>query len=68
MRWYGKRTGDTRVVKRFPLFPVKANGEWRWLETCYIHQTWHGDRWNNDWFCGASLMNRTNRSIGAFRG
>ena len=28
--------GDKRIVKRFLLFPMLLNDEWRWLENCNI--------------------------------
>jgi hypothetical protein len=40
MKWKSKckRIGDTRVVKRFLLFPRHINEEARWLETVLITQ------------------------------
>lgn len=35
MRWKRKRF---RAVRIFALFPIRANGEWRWLEIVYIGQ------------------------------
>ena len=31
MRWLGNLCGDERTVKKFALFPIEANGEWRLL-------------------------------------
>ena len=60
MRFKVKDYGDTRVVKRFALFPKKLpNGdtaavEWAWLETVYIFQRVDcgkfGVKWFNQWF------------------
>ena len=50
MRWLGNLCGDERTVKKFALFPIEANGEWRWMEFVTIHQTWRGGWWHNDWF------------------
>ena len=33
-----KKKGDTRVIKRFLLFPKMINRELRWLETAKIFQ------------------------------
>lgn len=33
----------TRIVKRFALFPILISGEYRWLETVYIQQTFKYD-------------------------
>ena len=44
MRFKVKKYGDTRVIKRFALFPKKLSNlninafEWVWLETVYIFQ------------------------------
>ena len=50
MKWLKNICGDERNVKRFALFPIKANCEYRWLEFVNIHQTWNGEKWTNDWF------------------
>lgn len=50
MRWLGNFVGEERVVRKFAIFPIEANGEWRWLEFVIIHQTWLGGSWHNDWF------------------
>ena len=38
MRWLRHSINDSRVVKRFLLFPKCIGGEWRWLEVAYIKQ------------------------------
>lgn len=38
MRWKSPRIGDSRVLKKFLLFPRKINNEYRWFETVYIEQ------------------------------
>lgn len=38
MRWKKKYS---RIVKKFALFPVKIDDEYRWLETVYVEQGWH---------------------------
>ena len=38
MRWSLPRDGEVRIVRRFALFPIGIDGEYRWLETCYIKQ------------------------------
>jgi len=41
MKWETKpryREGDTRIVKRFLIFPVSIHGETRWCETVYVKQ------------------------------
>lgn len=40
MRWYKHypENGDTRIIKRFTLFPFELNGEVRWLESINIKQ------------------------------
>jgi hypothetical protein len=52
MRWDGTAWGAEREVKRFLMIPKKVNGEWRWLESAIIHQTYLGswDGWYSDWF------------------
>lgn len=53
MRWQKKQKSvtDYKIVKRFALFPICANNEWRWLETCYILKTrwidWGETGWTN---------------------
>jgi hypothetical protein len=43
MRWKLPKTGDIRIITKFALFPIKANGEKRWLETVRIKQRcWRG--------------------------
>jgi hypothetical protein len=46
MRWKTKQSpniGDTRVVKRFLLFPKEIDGEYRWLEVSRIEQRYERD-------------------------
>ena len=50
MRWLGNFVGEEQVIRKFAFLPIKANGEWRWLDFVFIHQTWHGNSWHNDWF------------------
>lgn len=50
MRWLGSFVGEEQVIRKFAFLLIKANGEWRWLEFVYVHQTWHGSSWHNDWF------------------
>ena len=51
MEWQKPYVGETRVIKRFALFPVTINYCVKWLEWVKIHQTYHGDHaWKNDWF------------------
>jgi hypothetical protein len=38
MRWKLPKTGDIRIITKFALFPIQANGEKRWLETVHIKQ------------------------------
>lgn len=38
MRKKLQKDGDTRVVKRFALFPIIAGCEMRWLEWCKVKQ------------------------------
>lgn len=44
--------GETRIVKRFALFPVKTDAEWAWLEVVYILQVFSGryQYWQNNEF------------------
>lgn len=46
MRWKSVRTGDKRIVTRFALFPIKIQGEVRWLELCKIEQ----DAYDTDFY------------------
>lgn len=50
MRWMGHVAGEERVIRRFLIFPLKINCEWRWLEWAWIHQSYHTttDHWSND--------------------
>ena len=53
MRWKKKQKSltDYKIVKRFTLFPICVNNEWRWFETCYILKTrwsrWGELKWTN---------------------
>lgn len=54
--------GDRRYIKRFALFPIKIDREIRWLETCYICQTyctdWDVCTWTNYAFVSEDAYNR----------
>lgn len=52
MRFDKPYTGEERVVSKFALLPICAGDEVRWLERCFIHQSYGTDKpgWNNDWF------------------
>ena len=41
MRWHTPKDKETRVIKRFALLPIVIKGEVRWLETCYIKQSYN---------------------------
>lgn len=47
MKWRMPFDGQTRIVKRFALFPIRLQGECRWLEMCYIEQKYiyYEDMW-----------------------
>ena len=55
MKWQKKqklnRNSNCKIVKRFALFPIEINNEYRWLETCYIVKrrwiSWHESGWQN---------------------
>lgn len=52
MRWTKPTKGDERIIKRFAIFPILVEREYRWLEWCYIKQTWYhrifeDDCWKN---------------------
>lgn len=51
MRWISKipKCGQTRIIKRFLLFPRLVNHEWRWLEIAYILQEWCFGWEDKDW-------------------
>ena len=56
MRWQKKQKSvtDYKIVKRFALFPICVNNEWRWFETVYILKTrwasWGELEWiNSSW-------------------
>jgi len=49
MRWRDPNYGDSRVVKRFSIVPIKAGGECCWLEFVSIQQRWC-ERWENERF------------------
>jgi hypothetical protein len=34
------KPGDTRVIRRWAVFPIVIDGEERWLESCIILQRW----------------------------
>lgn len=44
MRWMEKPEANTRIVRRFALFPIKLDKEYRWLEVVYIYQIRKWDR------------------------
>lgn len=52
MRFKRPYRGATRVVSKFAVLPIRAGNEVRWLEHCFIHQTYGTAKpgWNNDWF------------------
>lgn len=57
MRWRKRRTGDERIIKKFAIFPIKVNGQVRWLEWVTIKQVaydtdYYGrfDCWHNKEF------------------
>jgi hypothetical protein len=52
MKFRSYRLYDTRIVKKFALFPIKAYDEkyYIWLEWCYIQQTNCMYGWRNDCF------------------
>ena len=50
MKFYFPEIGTSRVVKRFPIKPLKLGTEARWLEVCYVRQHWNGAFWEDDWF------------------
>ena len=41
MRWKTPTKGSERVIKRFAILPIEAGKETRWLEVCYIKQSWY---------------------------
>lgn len=52
MRWSSPHHNQTRVVKRFALFPIRIHNDHIWLEMCYIRQRysfWSGV-WENEEF------------------
>ena len=55
MRWNkafeGPRDGDGRIIKKFTFFPYQINvwGEYIWLETIYIKQTYFNKITDDDW-------------------
>ena len=52
MRIYLPTTGETRIVRKFALFPIAINAEIRWLEMVTIYQSYNTRHkgWNNDYF------------------
>jgi hypothetical protein len=40
MKWKSKKlyAGESRIIRKFLLFPTCLSGEWRWLEYALIHQ------------------------------
>ena len=43
MKWKAKPTpknGDTKIVKKFALFPIRIKDEVRWLEICKIEMVY----------------------------
>ena len=53
MRWKKRpkpKIGDTRIVKRFLLFPKNLNNDVVWLEVAHIRQCiYHGDYFGYTW-------------------
>jgi hypothetical protein len=62
MKWIRPEEGTVRTVERFLVFPLRINGELRWLEKAKIVQVyereyigegcwvweWQAVRWGND--------------------
>ena len=55
MKWKHPKDGQKRIIKKFALFPIRLNGETRWLETVYILQKYLDGNscgyWDNKMFC-----------------
>ena len=41
--------GDTRIIRRFALFPICTKNEMRWLEWVYIEQRWSDNYADDGW-------------------
>ena len=52
MKWITPLLSDTRIIKRFALFPMNIYSEWRWLEVVYIKQEYS---WGRDLVGGDCL-------------
>lgn len=48
MRWRKPNDGDTKIKRKFALFPICLNREVRWLEWVTIEYVYH--EWENDWY------------------
>lgn len=57
MRWKQPQWGDTRIIKRFALFPITVGSETRWLEWCYIKQHYGITMWLEDGFVDKEALN-----------
>ena len=62
MRFTTNYHGQVRYIKRFALFPIKVDNEIRWLETCYLRQTWHESycAWLNNEFVTEGVYKSVN--------
>lgn len=51
MKWSRPYIGDTRIIRRFALFPIKTNDEIYWLTWVTICQSWNyvKGKWENDY-------------------
>ena len=52
MRWTipePPKDGDIRIKRKFALFPILIDREYRWLEFCYIEQKFTRKRFDWDW-------------------
>lgn len=50
MRWHEPELHETRTVKRFAIFPIKIDGETRWLETVFVEQVYYPDLTFDGWY------------------
>ena len=64
MKWHNiykeiEKFKGYRYIKRFAIFPIKINNEYRWLETCYIRQAYRdGAYWKNECFINKEVYEK----------
>lgn len=65
MRWRSPEHGDSRQRTWFALFPVHANGEWRWLERVRCEQVYQVGVFGDSWWSNARFIDDAGKTTAA---